>query len=137
VPVAIVNEMMARRCWPNESAIGKRFRFYVEPEYREIVGVVKTAKYVTLGESPQPAAYFPLRQSRNDAMVLYVRTAGDPSSLLAPVQREIRQIDAQVPIQNPQRVRDVIDQSLWAVKLGAGLLGAFGLLAVALACVGL
>jgi ABC-type antimicrobial peptide transport system permease subunit len=70
-------------------------------------------------------------------MVLYVRAAGDPASLLAPVQREIRQIDAQVPIQNPQRVRDVIDQSLWAVKLGAGLLGVFGLLALALACVGL
>jgi len=57
--------------------------------------------------------------------------------VLVPVQREIRHIDPNVPIQNAQRVRDVIDQSLWAVKLGAGLLGVFGVLALALACVGL
>jgi predicted permease len=137
VPVAIVNETMARRFWPNESAIGKRFRFYVEKEYREIVGVTRTVKHVTLGEAPQAAAYFPLQQSRNDAMVLYVRGDGDPAALLGPVQREIRQLDPKVPIQSPQRVRDVIDQSLWAVRLGAGLLAVFGVLALALACVGL
>ncbi|MFI5178363.1 MAG: ABC transporter permease [Vicinamibacterales bacterium] len=137
VPVAVVNETMARKFWPNETAIGKRFRFYTEREYREIVGVARTVKYVTLGETPQPAAYFPLRQSQNDAMVLYVRAAGDASSLLGPVQREIRQIDANVPIQSAQLVRDVIDQSLWAVKLGAALLAVFGVLALALACVGL
>jgi len=137
VPVAVVNDTMARKFWPGETAIGKRFRFYTERDYREIVGVAETVKYVTLGETPQPAAYFPLRQSQNDAMVLYVRAAGDAASLLVPVQREIRQIDPNVPIQSPQRVRDVIDQSLWAVKLGAGLLGVFGVLALALACVGL
>ncbi len=138
VPVAVINDTMARRFWPNESPMGKRFRFYTEREYREVVGVARTAKYVTLGEAPQLAAYFPLRQSTNDAMVIYVRAAaGDPAALLGPVQREIRQVDANVPIQSPQRVRDVIDQSLWAVNLGAALLGVFGVLALALACVGL
>jgi len=137
MPVAIINDTMAHRFWPNESPIGRRFRFYTEPEYREIVGVARTVKYVTLGETPQPAAYMPLRQSQNDTMVLYVRAAGDPASLLVPVQREIRRIDGNVPIQNAQLVRDVIDQSLWAVNLGAGLLGVFGALALTLACVGL
>jgi putative ABC transport system permease protein len=137
VPVAVINDTMARKYWPNESAIGKRFRFYVEKDYREIVGVAKTVKYVTLGETPQAAAYSPLRQSKNDAMVLYVRAEGDPASLLGPVQREIRKVDPTVPIQSPQRVSDVIDQSLWAVKLGAGLLAVFGALALSLACVGL
>jgi putative ABC transport system permease protein len=71
-------------------------------------------------------------------MVLYVRAAGgDPAALLGPVQREIRQFDSNVPIQSPQRVRDLIDQSLWAVNLGAELLAVFGVLALALACVGL
>jgi putative ABC transport system permease protein len=137
VPVAVINDTMARRFWPNENPIGRRFRFYTERDYREVVGVARTAKYVTLGEAPQAAAYFPLRQSTNDAMVLYVRAAGDPAPLLGPVQGEIRQIDPNVPIQSPQRVRDVIDQSLWAVNLGAGLLAVFGILALALACVGL
>ena len=62
---------------------------------------------------------------------------GDPASLLGPVQREIHQVDPRVPIQSPQLVKDVLDQSLWAVKLGAGLLAVFGLLALSLACVGL
>jgi predicted permease len=137
MPVAVINDTMARQYWPNETAIGRRFRYYTERDYREIVGVAETVKYVTLGEAPRPATYFPLRQSQNDAMVLYVRAAGDVASVLVPVQREIRQIDANVPIQNAQRVRDVIDQSLWTVKLAAGLLGVFGVLALALACVGL
>jgi len=136
-PVAIVNDAMAKRFWPDASPIGKRFRYYTEKDYREVVGIATTSKYVTLGETPQPAAYFPLRQSQNDAMVLYVRAAGDPTALIVPVQREIRAMDANMPIQNPQRVRDVIDQSLWAVRLGAGLLAVFGALALALACVGL
>jgi predicted permease len=137
VPVAVINDTMARKYWPRETPIGKRFRFYTERDYREVVGVAKTVKYVTLGEAPQPAAYFPLRQSQIDAMVLYVRAAGDPAPLLGLVEREIQQIDANVPIQSPQRVRDVIDQSLWAVNLGAGLLAVFGVLALTLACVGL
>ena len=136
-PVAIINEAMARKYWPNDSAIGKRFRFYTEKEYREVVGVVKTVKYVTLGEAPQAAAYFPLRQSQNDTMILYARAAGDPTSILGAMQQQIRAIDQHVPIQNAQRVRDVIDQSLWAVNLGAGLLAVFGVLALALACIGL
>jgi predicted permease len=137
VPVAVINDTMARRFWPNEDPIGRRFRFYTETEYREVVGIAETVKYLTLGESPQLASYFPLHQSRNDAMVLFVRAAGDASALLKPVQQEIRRLDANVPVQNPQLVRDVIDQSLWAVNLGAALLGVFGALALALACVGL
>ncbi len=138
VPVAIINETMARKFWPTQSSIGKRFRFYTERDYRQVVGVVKTTKYVTLGEAPQTAAYYPVRHSQTDARVLYVRAAGgDAASVLGPVQREIRQFDSNVPVQSPQRVRDVIDQSLWAVNLGAGLLAVFGVLALALACVGL
>ena len=95
MPVAIINDTMARRFWPNESPIGKRFRYYTEHDYREVVGVAKTVKYVTLGEAPQSASYFPMRQSENDTMVLYVRAAGDAASVLGPVQREIRQIDAE------------------------------------------
>jgi predicted permease len=136
-PVAIVNETMARRYWPDSDAIGKRFRFYVEKEYREIVGVVETVKYATLGEDPQPAAYRPMQQAYSDSAVLYVRAARDPMALIEPVRRAIHQHDARMPVQNPQVVKDVVSQSLWAVNLAAGLLGIFGVLALVLACVGL
>jgi predicted permease len=136
-PVAIVNDTMARRYWPNSDAVGKRFRFYVEQEYREIIGVVKTVKYATLGEDPQPAAYRPLQQAYSDTAVLYVRAARDPAAIIEPVRRVIHQHDPRIPVQNAQVVKDVISQSLWAVNLAAGLLGVFGLLALVLACVGL
>ena len=136
-PVAIVNDTMARRYWPNSDALGKRFRFYVEQEYREVVGVVKTVKYATLGEDPQPAAYRPLQQAYSDTAVLYVRAARDPAAIIEPVRRVIHQNDPRIPVQNAQVVKDVISQSLWAVNLAAGLLGVFGLLALLLACVGL
>ena len=69
--------------------------------------------------------------------MLFVRAHGDPAPLIDPVSREIHQIDSRMPIQNPQVVKAVIDQSLFAVKFGAALLGVFGLLALMLACVGL
>jgi len=137
MPVAIVNERMAERYWPNQDPIGRTFRFDSEATARHIVGVVKTIKYQTLGEAPQPAVYLPFRQNYADGLVLYVRTAGDPSYAIGTVQREVRAMDAQVPLENAASVDEVIDQSLWMVKIAAGLLAVFGALALALASVGL
>lgn len=137
LPVVMINDTMAHKYWPNESAIGRRFRFYTEKEYRQVVGIVKTSKYVTLGEAPQPAAFAPVEQMPTDAMILDVRAEGRPESVLGTVQRQIRQMDPKMPIQNASTVRYVLDESLFAVNLGAALLGIFGLLALGLACVGL
>jgi predicted permease len=135
--VAIVNERMAERYWPNQEAIGRTFRFDTDPIARHVVGVVKTIKYQTLGETPQPAVYLPLRQNYADGLVLYVRASGDPTRAIGTVQREVRAMDGQVPLENAASVDEVIDQSLWMVKIAAGLLVVFGALAIALASVGL
>ena len=135
--VAIVNERMAERYWPNQDPIGRTFRFDTEPTERHVVGVVKTVKYQTLGEPPQPAVYVPLRQNYADALVLYVRTSADPSQAIGTVQRELRAMDSQVPLENAASVDDTIDQSLWMMRIAAGLLAVFGALALALASVGL
>jgi predicted permease len=137
VPVAVVNETMAAKHWPNADPVGKRFRFDTDSVARQIVGVVKTIKYQTVGEPPQPAMYVPLDQNYSESMVLYVRAARDPAAVLQTVQREVRGLDSEVPLENPATVVEVIDQSLWMMKLAAGLLAVFGLLALALAGVGL
>ncbi len=137
MPVAIINDAMARRYWPDETALGRRFRYYTDTEFRTIVGIVRTVKYQTLGEDPQPAAYTPLAQTYSDAMFLHVRAEADPAPLLEAARKEIRAIDANVPVQNPMVVKDVVRQSLFAVNLAAALLGVFGLLALTLASVGL
>jgi predicted permease len=137
VRVAIVNEKMAENFWPGASPIGKRFRFYGEDFFHEVVGVARTAKYVTIGENPTPVAFYPRRQNFADAMVLHVRTAGDPARALAASRQVLREIDPRVPAMNTWTITEVIGQSLWAPKLAAVLLATLGALALALASVGL
>jgi predicted permease len=135
--VAIINDRMAERYWPNQDPIGRTFRFDTAPIALHVVGVVKTIKYQTLGETPQPAVYLPFRQNYADGLVLYVRASGNPARAIGTVQREVRAMDAQVPLENAASVDELIDQSLWMVKIAAGLLAVFGALAMALASVGL
>jgi predicted permease len=137
VPVAIINEKMAADFWPDTEALGKRFRFYGDDFFHEVVGIAKTAKYQTLGEDPQAMAYLPWRQSYTDAMVLHVRTEGDPSAAMVIARDVLRDSDPRVPVTNGWTIPEVISQSLWAPKLAAVLLATLGGLALALASIGL
>ncbi|MBI4520238.1 MAG: ABC transporter permease [Gemmatimonadetes bacterium] len=135
--VAIVNETLAERLWPNQEPIGQRFRFFTDSLYREVVGVAKTVKYNFIGEDPQIAVYTPLEQERNDAMVLIIRATGDPGAALGEAQRQIRDLDARVPVMNPFTMEEILAQSLWPPRMAAMLLGVLGALALVLASVGL
>jgi putative ABC transport system permease protein len=137
VAVAIVNEKMAENFWPGADPVGKRFRFYGDDFFHEVVGVARTAKYLTLGENPTPMAFYPRRQNYADAMVLHVRTGGDPAQALAASRQVLREIDPRVPATNTWTIAELIGQSLWAPKLAAILLATLGGLALALASVGL
>lgn len=136
-PVAIVNDTMAAQYWPNQDVIGKRLQLPRGKQFLEIVGVVKTANYSSLGEAPQSCVYIPLRQNYSESMILYARTERDPSKTLAAVQSEIHNIDPALPLEDIRTGTRVVEQALWWSKIGVGLLGVFGLLALALASVGL
>ncbi len=138
VHVVIINETMAGRFWPKQEALGKHFRLYGDQGFdREVVGIVKTSSYVTLGETPQSCVFLPMRQNYSDAMNLYVASVGEPGPALAAALHEVKALDRQMPTLNVWTMPQLIDQSLWPVKLGAGLLAVMGLLALALAAVGL
>lgn len=137
LPVAIINENMAQRYWPGQDPIGKRFKFAGENDYRQIVGVAKNASYTSLGESPQPCVFLPLKQNFSDSMVLYVKSTREPSGLLTAVQREMRSVAPEVNVRDIRTGATLIDQALFTPKIGVGLLGVFGALALGLACIGL
>ena len=80
--VAIVNEKMAHDYWPG-GALGKRIQLPGEKVMRQVVGVARTANYTAWGEPPQPCVYVPLEQNYSEAMMLYVRSKGDPREVLA------------------------------------------------------
>jgi predicted permease len=135
--VAIINDTMAAQYWPGQVALGKRLQLPRGKEFVQIVGVVKTTNYGSLGEPPQPCIYIALRQNFSDGMILYVQTERDPSTMLAAVQGEVRNLDPALPLEDMRTGTMVIDQALWWSKIGVGLLGVFGLLALSLASVGL
>jgi predicted permease len=137
LPVVVINEDLARRYWPHGDAIGNYLRLSGETVRRQIVGVAKTSNYTTLGEAPQPCLYLPLRQSPGGSANLYLRSAGDPSLLLTEVQRGIKEVGPSVQVTDVRTGAKLVNQVLWNARIVLGMLGIFGLLAVALASVGL
>jgi len=134
--VAIVNEAAAQEFWPGENPVGKQLYFLGENWAPSVVGLVNTAKFQTLGEPPQPAIYFVLKQQFAPALSLWVRTKGDPKMALASVRSTLQSMDSTLPIRRVFTGDEILDQSLSAPRLGAELLGGFGFLALALAAMG-
>lgn len=140
--VAIVNEATRDRFWPGEDPIGKRFRFFASPEdrhfeqYVEVVGFVQD-QLTNIGQPAQPIMYTPHEQWFGPGRVLNVRTAGAPGPIVGALQTLIRNMEPNLPINAPTTIRQTLDQQLWAPRMGAGLLAIFGLLALALAMVGI
>ena len=135
VMVAIINQTMARQLWPGEDAIGRRFRFF-QSEPVEVVGVTKDIKAVSLGEAPTPMVYLPMDEAPKGAVTLFIQTAGLPGPMLAEAHRLVRATDTRIPITYEKTVADHMAFALWPSWMGAVLLGAFGLLALVLASMG-
>ena len=135
-PVAIVNETMAREFWP-AGALGHRIQLPGDTQFRQIVGVARTANYTAWGEPPQFCVYVPLEQNYSDTMALYIRTKGDPLQQIAPVEREIHAAGPQIVVTMPRTGRQIIDGGLFSARMGVAMLSVFGLLALGLASIGL
>src|SRR6266516_3455496 len=134
---AIINEAMARRFWPDRDPIGQRLGLPDDKTHRglAVLGVVKTGKYHTLGEEPQPVIYLPA--DYHPRATLLVRTEGDPRTLLASVRREVQTLDPNVVPIDLETMKQYMALPLFPAHTTGLLLGAFGLVALILAVVGL
>jgi len=136
--VIIVNEAFARRFLDNQEPLGKRMSFRgAQGPWSQIVGLVRDAKYRTLGEMPRPTIYQPLAQNHETGMALHVRTSGKPTSIAGSVRREVQSLEPNLAVTSVESMADVLGGSLFAARMGAVLLAIFGLLALVLAAVGL
>ncbi len=138
--VAMVNETMARKLWPGQEAIGKRFRFGRDGDWTEVVGIVRDGKYLMLGEEPRPYFYVPLSQRYRAPVTLMVRTASDPATLITPLQRLLREMDRDLPVYNVRTMDAHLRDSVFGlmpIRMGAVLAGGQGLIALLLAVMGL
>jgi predicted permease len=141
--VAIVNETMARRLWPGEEPIGRRFRLAgderrrLSPATLEVIGVAANVRYRTLGEEARPHFYLPYLQHYDAGRTLLVRTTGDPGGLIPAVQAAIRGQDPAVGGFFARTLSEHAAFSLLPARMSAVLTALFGTVALLLAVVGL
>jgi predicted permease len=135
-PVAIIDETMASEFWPNEDALGRRFRFMIKKEPIEVIGIARNSKANTLGEIPSPMVYWPLKEITDTGITLFVHTTSAPGMMLSEIRRIVRSVDVHIPITYEKTIRQHMAVALWPSWMGAMLLGGLGLLAFILASMG-
>src|SRR6185503_8327314 len=137
--VVIVNQKMAQRYWPNGNAIGKRIKVGApenEP-WMTIVGVVGNVNHTGLDAEPDFATYEPHAKRPWSEMTLLVRTVGDPQSLAAPVQRELKNAESEILIEDVVTMNRRLDLSVAPQRLNVVLLATFAFIALVIAAVGI
>jgi len=137
--VAVVNETMARRFWPNQSALGRHIRIgndAASPQ-AEIVGIARDGKYNLLGEPPTEYFFLAFAQRYRGEATLIARTSGSPAAVSAAIQREIAALDPDVPIYGIKTMPMFLNRLLSLPTSVAVIVGLFALIALVMASVGL
>lgn len=134
----IVNEAAARAFWPGENALGKRLRFdRKDGTWQTVVGVAATGKVRSLGEEPRPFVYRNLHQDYTEFFSIVVATALDERAFGNRVKEELKLMNPNLPILQVRVMEEHLAFMLFPARMGALLLGAFGILGLVLASVGL
>jgi predicted permease len=145
--VAIIDELLARRLWPGQEALGRSIQFAARtagepPQTMEVVGIVPTLRNKMIEPQPTPHIYVPFGQEYRGNRFLHVKTRTQDRAgqlaLLQTVRREIGKVDEHVPILTLRPLRDHVEANpdLWMVRTAARLFTALGALALLLAVVG-
>jgi putative ABC transport system permease protein len=140
-PVVIINETLARQYFPNQDAIGKRFRQGGAQEanpFMQIVGVVGDVKYEGLDAKVQPAFYEPFLQSPWADMYLSVQSSTtDPQSLVPAIRKEVSALDRDVPLASINTMDQLLTKSVAQPRFRTLLVAVFSAMALLLAAIGI
>ena len=137
--VAIVNETMAKRYWPQLDPIGKTLRLRDRSgPVLQVVGVARDGKYGQIAETPQPYLFLPFAQRFRSMMTMVVLAKGDPATLAAPIRAEVQALGATVPIFDVRTLDNIYQARAMApARLTSLVMLSLGLLGTILAVVGL
>jgi putative ABC transport system permease protein len=137
--VVLVNETMARRLWPEETPLGRTISFTAAGQNMtaRIVGVVGAVRPTGFDSEPRSEFYVHYPQSPASLVTVFVRTAGDPAVLLSPVKTEIRELNPNQAFLSVHTIAQLVDKTTAQRRFNLMWLGAFAVLALILATVGL
>ena len=135
---AVIDESLAKRFWPTQTAVGKRIKWIRSETPLEVIGVVRSVKHVGLDHPQRATAYFPLTQyARSQSVFFAIRTTADPSSLASAVRNRVSVLDRNQPIADLQPMDDIVWKSIARQRLNLFLLSVFAGVALVLAAVGI
>ena len=138
--VAIINQTMAKKFWPKENAIGKRFSLKgATGPFLEVVGMVQDGKYKNVVEDPSEAFFYrPLNQSYMEFRTLHVRTSVPPETLVPQIEAQIHDVAPDVAVSQVQTMSRALEgvNGFFFFRFGAQLSGTMGLLGLILAVIG-
>ena len=138
-PVALISETMLRRFFPNEDPIGKRVKIGPvgsNSPWLSIVGVVGDTKTFFFDREPRPIIYLSDMQSPWQRLYLTVRTQGDPKAAVTAIKEQIYQLDRDQPVSEIKTMDEAIDDNISGVRVAAGLMAFFGIIALILSAAG-
>jgi putative ABC transport system permease protein len=137
--VVVVNEALARKFFPGQRALGQRLGLEDDGKllWTEIVGVVGNVKHRSLDAEIKPELYEPYQQSPRNFMSVVVRTAVEPSSLIAAIRDQVLSLDRDQPVFEIKTMEELLSRTLAQSRFIMLLLGIFSALAMALAAVGI
>lgn len=137
-PVVMVNQTMARKIWPNEDPIGSRIRMGPSPTapLNTVIGVVGDIRHSGLDIEPAPEVYISYLQNPPVAPFIVVRTTGDPAVLTEAVRTQLKALDKDLAVYDIRTMTQIRSQSVSQRRFIVVLAAVFGILALALAAVG-
>jgi len=137
--VAVINELVAKKYWPNQDPIGKRFHFGDgSGPWVQVVGVAKMSKYIWIAEPPLEALYVPLAQNPRSRMMLVAGGPADSASLVAALREAVRGIDPNQPVNNARTMESFYQsRAVNTPNLIVNSVGTMGMMGLILSMVGL
>jgi putative ABC transport system permease protein len=134
--VAVISMSIAKRAWPGEDPVGKRFSFGPPPPDREVIGVINDVRGVSLEAGPSFSVYVPYWQGFFIGTSFAVKTRQDPVAIAPAIRAAIRSIDAELPLSALQTMDEVVERSVAQRRFQTNLVLLFGAAAMLLASLG-
>jgi putative ABC transport system permease protein len=135
--VAVINDALARKFWPNQDALGKRFKRPGDSDWNTVIGVIADARTETLAETNAPEIYLSLYQRTAKDLAIFLRGRLDPAAIPTQVREQVQSVDSELPVFGAQMLTEAMAESLAERRFSMEMVALFAFTALLLAGLGI